>query len=63
MAIAKGYAATDASKPLTPFTFERREPNDDDVVISVKYLRALPFGHSPGPQRMGQLEIPDGPRP
>jgi uncharacterized zinc-type alcohol dehydrogenase-like protein len=37
MAIAKGYAATDASKPLTPFTFERREPNDDDVVISVKY--------------------------
>ncbi|KAB1086998.1 NAD(P)-dependent alcohol dehydrogenase [Neorhizobium galegae] len=37
MAIAKGYAATDASKPLTPFTFERREPNDDDVVISVQY--------------------------
>ncbi len=37
MAIAKGYAATDASKPLTPFTFERREPNDDDVVISIKY--------------------------
>ncbi|HEX8048895.1 NAD(P)-dependent alcohol dehydrogenase [Rhizobium sp. ICMP 5592] len=37
MAIAKGYAATDASKPLTPFTFERRAPNDDDVAISVKY--------------------------
>ncbi|MBB4228958.1 NAD(P)-dependent alcohol dehydrogenase [Rhizobium mongolense] len=37
MAIAKGYAATDASKPLAPFTFERREPNDDDVVISVQY--------------------------
>ncbi|MEJ1120949.1 MULTISPECIES: alcohol dehydrogenase catalytic domain-containing protein [Phyllobacterium] len=37
MAIAKGYAATDASQPLTPFTFERREPNEDDVVISVKY--------------------------
>ncbi|NTG46757.1 NAD(P)-dependent alcohol dehydrogenase [Agrobacterium rhizogenes] len=37
MAIAKGYAATDASKPLTPFTFERREPKDDDVAISVKY--------------------------
>jgi uncharacterized zinc-type alcohol dehydrogenase-like protein len=37
MAIAKGYAATDASKPLVPFTFERREPNADDVVISVKY--------------------------
>ena len=37
MAIAKGYAATDASKPLTPFTFERRAPNEDDVVISIKY--------------------------
>ncbi|MDI7863662.1 NAD(P)-dependent alcohol dehydrogenase [Rhizobiaceae bacterium n13] len=37
MAIAKGYAATDASKPLAPFTFERREPNADDVVISIKY--------------------------
>jgi uncharacterized zinc-type alcohol dehydrogenase-like protein len=37
MAIAKGYAATDASKPLTPFTFERREPNADDVVIDIKF--------------------------
>lgn len=37
MPIAKGYAATDASKPLTPFTFDRRDPNADDVVISVKY--------------------------
>ncbi|NWJ26603.1 NAD(P)-dependent alcohol dehydrogenase [Rhizobium sp. RM] len=37
MAIARGYAATDASKPLTPFTFERREPNDDDVVIDIKF--------------------------
>lgn len=35
--IARGYAATDASKPLTPFTFERRDPNPDDVVISIKY--------------------------
>ncbi len=37
MPIAKGYAATDASKPLIPFTFERRDPNEDDVVISVQY--------------------------
>ncbi|WP_331372101.1 NAD(P)-dependent alcohol dehydrogenase [Sinorhizobium chiapasense] len=37
MAIARGYAATDASKPLVPFTFERREPRDDDVVIDIKY--------------------------
>jgi uncharacterized zinc-type alcohol dehydrogenase-like protein len=37
MALARGYAATDASKPLVPFTFERREPNADDVAISIQY--------------------------
>ncbi|MBB5573490.1 MULTISPECIES: NAD(P)-dependent alcohol dehydrogenase [Rhizobium] len=37
MPIAKGYAATDASKPLTPFTFERRDPNEDDIVIAIKF--------------------------
>ncbi|MCH4545809.1 NAD(P)-dependent alcohol dehydrogenase [Rhizobium changzhiense] len=37
MPIARGYAATDASKPLTPFTFERRNPNPDDVVIDIKF--------------------------
>jgi len=37
MPIARGYAATDATAPLAPFTFERREPNDDDVVIDIKY--------------------------
>lgn len=33
----KGYAATSSSSPLTPFTFERREPKDHDVVIDIKY--------------------------
>jgi uncharacterized zinc-type alcohol dehydrogenase-like protein len=37
MPIAKGYAAQKADTPLAPFSFERREPNPDDVVISVKY--------------------------
>ncbi|OJF92259.1 NAD(P)-dependent alcohol dehydrogenase [Pararhizobium antarcticum] len=37
MAQARGYAATDASKPLQPYTFERREPNDDDIVIDIKF--------------------------
>jgi uncharacterized zinc-type alcohol dehydrogenase-like protein len=37
MALARGYAATDASKPLAPFTFDRREPNADDVAISIQY--------------------------
>lgn len=37
MTIARGYAATDASKPLEPFSFERREPREDDVLIDIKY--------------------------
>lgn len=37
MAVARGYAATDANEPLVPFTFERREPNAEDVVISIQY--------------------------
>ncbi|WP_257389565.1 NAD(P)-dependent alcohol dehydrogenase [Tahibacter caeni] len=37
MAIAKGYAAAAAKAPLAPFTFQRREPNDDDVVIAIRY--------------------------
>ncbi|MEW5685851.1 MAG: NAD(P)-dependent alcohol dehydrogenase [Pseudomonadota bacterium] len=37
MATAKGYAAPAAGAPLAPFTFERREPTADDVVISIKY--------------------------
>ena len=37
MATAKGYAAPAAGAPLAPFTFDRREPNDDDVVIAIKH--------------------------
>ncbi|CAN5596812.1 NAD(P)-dependent alcohol dehydrogenase [soil metagenome] len=37
MATAKGYAANAASDKLAPFTFERREPNADDVVIAIKH--------------------------
>ena len=37
MATAKGYAAPAAGAPLAPFSFERREPDADDVVISIKY--------------------------
>ena len=37
MTQAKGYAARAADAALAPFTFERRAPNDDDVVIDVKY--------------------------
>jgi uncharacterized zinc-type alcohol dehydrogenase-like protein len=37
MPTARGYAALDAQGPLRPFTFERRAPADDDVVIAIRY--------------------------
>ncbi len=37
MSVAKAYAVLDAQSPLIPFTIERREPREDDVVIAVKY--------------------------
>lgn len=37
MPLAKGYAAASAKTALAPFTFQRREPNDDDVVIAIRY--------------------------
>jgi uncharacterized zinc-type alcohol dehydrogenase-like protein len=33
----KGYAAKEAKTPLEPFSFERREPGEHDVVIDIKY--------------------------
>ena len=32
-----GYAAKDAASPLAPFTFDRRDPGPDDVVIEIVY--------------------------
>ena len=32
-----GYAAQQAKSPLTPYSFERREPRDYDVVIDIQY--------------------------
>ncbi|MDI1445105.1 NAD(P)-dependent alcohol dehydrogenase [Polyangium sp. 6x1] len=34
---AHGYAAQNAESPLAPFTFERRDPGDKDVVIQILY--------------------------
>ncbi len=34
---AKGYAAQEASAQLEPYSFQRREPHDHDVVIDIKY--------------------------
>ena len=33
----KGYAAPKAKSPLAPFSFERREPREHDVLIDIKY--------------------------
>lgn len=32
-----GYAAQHAKAPLTPYSFERREPRDHDVMIDIQY--------------------------
>lgn len=37
MSKAKGYAALAAKAPLTPYVFERRAPNQDDIVIKIAY--------------------------
>jgi len=34
---AKGYAALTPKAPLVPYTFDRREPKEHDVVIDIKY--------------------------
>jgi alcohol dehydrogenase (NADP+) len=33
----QGYAAQQAKAPLNPYSFERREPRDHDVVIDIQY--------------------------
>jgi alcohol dehydrogenase (NADP+) len=32
-----GYAGQRAKAPLTPYSFERREPGDYDVAVDIKY--------------------------
>jgi alcohol dehydrogenase (NADP+) len=32
-----GYAAEQAKAPLGPYTFERRNPGENDVVIDIQY--------------------------
>ena len=33
----RGFAALSAKADLTPFSFERREPKEHDVLIEIKY--------------------------
>ena len=34
---AHGYAAQEANTPLAPFSFERREPKENDVVVEIEF--------------------------
>ena len=34
---SKGYAALTPKAPLVPYSFERRDPKNDDVVIDIKF--------------------------
>jgi uncharacterized zinc-type alcohol dehydrogenase-like protein len=34
---AKGYAAMTPKAPLVPYSFERRDPKNDDIVIDIKF--------------------------
>ena len=33
----RAFAATAADQPLTPYSFDRRDPGPDDVAIEIKY--------------------------
>ncbi len=37
MSKSKGYAAAQSKAPLAPFTFDRREPREHDIVIDIKF--------------------------
>ncbi len=37
MISSRGYAAQDATSPLAPFSFERRDPGPHDVVVEIDY--------------------------
>jgi uncharacterized zinc-type alcohol dehydrogenase-like protein len=43
MSISKGYAALTAKAPLVPYSFDRREPREHDVVIAIKYCGICHF--------------------
>ena len=45
-----GYAAQQAKAPLTPYSFERRNLQDNDVLIEIQVLWYMSFGH-PSSQR------------
>ncbi len=45
---AKGFAALSPTTPIVPFSFERREPREADVVIDIQYCGICHSRHSPG---------------
>ena len=54
----KGYAAQSESSPLTPFSFERRDPLPNDVQFDILFCGDLPFRSPYRSQRMGRHHLP-----
>ena len=60
---AFGYAAQDATTPLAPFSFERREPRRARRPDRDPLLRRLPFRPAHGARRMGRHALSPRARP
>ena len=58
---AKGYAAPNATTPLEPFKFDRREVGPNDVQIEIIYCGVCHSDiHQAAAKRMGRIDFSDG---
>ncbi len=60
---SKGYAAQTKAAPLTPFSFERRDPGPGDVVVEILYSGICHSDIHQVQRRVGRLHLPHGSRP
>ncbi len=59
---ALGYAAQNATSPLTPFTFERRDPGPHDVQIEILYCGICHSDLHQARNHWDNSTLPDGAR-
>ncbi len=57
----RGYAAATAKATLAPFTFERREPREHDVLIDIKYCGICHSDIHQARDEWGDAIFPNGP--